>query len=94
MQEPAEALVVVLALKIPHHWIPKTSFLHLRKTFSGDSRNNKNVKDLSVDVARGRMDFFFLEKNKGAFLLIREVKVCIYRIFLKSIRGTTSVRGT
>ena len=35
-----------------------------------DPKNNKNVKDLSVDVARGRMDFFSWKK-KGACLLIR-----------------------
>ena len=64
MQEPAEALVVVLALKILHHWIPKKSFLHSRKTFSGDPRNNKNVKDLTDDVESGRMDFF-LERIRG-----------------------------
>ena len=72
MQVPVEALVVVLALKIPHHWIPKTSFLHLRKTFSGDSRNNKNVKDLSVDVARGRMDFFSWKKIRGHSCLLEK----------------------
>ena len=64
VQVPVEALVVVLALKIPHHWIPKKSFLYLRKKFREDPRNNKNVKDLSVDVAVAGY-FFFFKKIRG-----------------------------
>ena len=37
-----------------------------------DPRNNKNVKDLSVDVARGRMDFFSWKKIRGHSCLLEK----------------------